>query len=70
MQGLLAGILFLSVPAVVVPPWARANHVTSVVHDHTSILAMDERKWNAVLHTLTPLGAALIDANPLTTHRD
>jgi phospholipase C len=34
------------VPAVVVSPWSRADHVTSVVHDHTSILAMAERKWN------------------------
>jgi phospholipase C len=34
------------VPAVVVSPWSRANHVTSVVHDHTSILKMVERKWN------------------------
>jgi phospholipase C len=28
------------VPAVVVSPWSRPDHVTSVVHDHTSILAM------------------------------
>jgi phospholipase C len=34
------------VPAVVVSPWSRPDHVTSVVHDHTSILAMVERKWN------------------------
>jgi phospholipase C len=34
------------VPAVVVSPWSRPGHVTSVVHDHTSILAMIERKWN------------------------
>ncbi len=33
------------VPAVVVSPWSRPDHV-SVVHDHTSILAMVERKWN------------------------
>jgi phospholipase C len=38
------------VPAVVVSPWSRPDHVTSVTHDHTSILAMVERKWN-----LTPL---------------
>jgi hypothetical protein len=29
-----------------------------------------QRHRNTVLHTLTPLGAALIDANPLTTDRD
>ncbi|HAM03497.1 MAG TPA: hypothetical protein DCQ30_14925, partial [Acidimicrobiaceae bacterium] len=34
------------VPAVVVSPYARKDHVTHVVHDHTSILAMVERKWN------------------------
>jgi phospholipase C len=42
------------VPAVVVSPWSRPGHVTSVVHDHTSILAMVERKWNL----------------PAMTHRD
>jgi hypothetical protein len=35
-------------------PWARADHVTSIVHDHTSILARVERKWNL----------------PAMTHRD
>jgi phospholipase C len=34
------------VPAVVVSPHARPNDVTNVVHDHTSILATIERKWN------------------------
>jgi phospholipase C len=47
------------VPAVVVSPWARANHVTSVVHDHTSILAMVERKWN--LPAMTHRDAAAAD---------
>ena len=47
------------VPAVVVSPWSRANHVTSVVHDHTSILAMAERKWN--LPALTHRDAAAHD---------
>jgi len=47
------------VPAVVVSPWSRANHVTSVVHDHTSILAMAERKWN--LPALTHRDAAAND---------
>jgi phospholipase C len=42
------------VPAVVVSPWSRPHHVTSVAHDHTSILAMVERKWNL----------------PAMTHRD
>jgi phospholipase C len=47
------------VPAVVVSPWSRPNHVTSVLHDHTSILAMLERKWN--LPPLTHRDAAASD---------
>jgi phospholipase C len=47
------------VPAVVVSPWVRADHVTSVVHDHTSILAMVERKWN--LPAMTHRDAAAAD---------
>ena len=34
------------VPAVVVSPWSRPHAVTNVVHDHTSILAIIEQKWN------------------------
>jgi phospholipase C len=34
------------VPSVVVSPYAKPGYVTSVVHDHTSILATLERKWN------------------------
>jgi phospholipase C len=34
------------VPAIVVGPYARPNHVSHVVHDHTSVLALLERKWN------------------------
>jgi phospholipase C len=47
------------VPAVVVSPWSRPGHVTSVVHDHTSILAMVERKWN--LPAMTRRDAAAAD---------
>jgi phospholipase C len=46
------------VPAVVISPWSRRNHVTSVVHDHTSILAMLERKWNLPPLTHRDAGAA------------
>ena len=46
------------VPAVVVSPWAKRNHVTSTVHDHTSILAMVERKWNLPAMTLRDANAA------------
>ncbi len=34
------------VPAVVVSPFAKRDHVSHVIYDHTSILAMVERKWN------------------------
>ena len=34
------------VPLFVISPWARANYVSRVVQDHTSILAFIERKWN------------------------
>jgi phospholipase C len=36
----------LRVPAVVVSPWARPGQVCDTVHDHTSVLAFLERKWN------------------------
>src|SRR5207253_3289081 len=42
------------VPAVVVSGYARPRAVTNVVHDHTSILATIEAKWNL----------------PAMTHRD
>jgi phospholipase C len=34
------------VPSVVVSPYARRNHVSHVLYDHTSVLAFVERKWN------------------------
>ncbi len=46
------------VPSVVVSPFARPNWVTSVVHDHTSILAMVERKWNLPALTYRDANAA------------
>jgi phospholipase C len=53
------------VPAVVVSPYARRNHVSHVLYDHTSILAMIERKWN--LPALTYRDA---NANDLTGFLD
>ena len=44
------------VPAVVVSPYSRPHAVTNVVHDHTSILATIEHKWN--LPPLTKRDAA------------
>jgi phospholipase C len=36
----------MRVPAVVVSPWAKRDYVSSVVHDHTSILSFVEHKFN------------------------
>jgi phospholipase C len=48
----------LRVPAVVVSPWARRDHVSNVVHDHTSVLAFVERKWNLPAMTYRDANAA------------
>ena len=34
------------VPTIVVSPWAKADHVSHTVYDHTSILRLVETKWN------------------------
>jgi phospholipase C len=34
------------VPAIVASPYSKPNAVTNVVHDHTSVLATIESKWN------------------------
>jgi phospholipase C len=47
------------VPAVVVSPFARPGYVSHVVHDHTSVLKLIERKWN--LPPLTARDAAADD---------
>jgi phospholipase C len=46
------------VPAVIVSPYAKPDHVTSTVYDHTSILKLIERKWN-----LPPLTRRDAEAN-------
>ena len=33
-------------PAIVVSPFAQPGLVTDVIHDHTSVLATIEHKWN------------------------
>ena len=53
------------VPCLVASPFAKPGHVSSVVYDHTSILATIEHKWN--LPALTRRDAA---ANPLTDFLD
>jgi phospholipase C len=53
------------VPMFVVSPWARANYVSRVVQDHTSILAFIERKWNLPALTLRDA-----NAHPMTDYFD
>jgi phospholipase C len=53
------------VPAVVISPYSLPNWVTHTVFDHTSILAMIERKWN--LPAMTYRDA---NANDLTDFLD
>lgn len=60
------------VPAIVVSPYSRPGAVTDVVHDHTSVLATIENKWNLpaltdrdanasdVMDFLDPANAALL----------
>ncbi len=48
------------VPAVVVSPYSRANAVTDVVHDHTSVLATIEAKWNLPALTYRDANAATV----------
>ncbi|MDR3418543.1 MAG: alkaline phosphatase family protein [Nevskia sp.] len=53
------------VPSVVVSAYARRDHVSHVLHDHTSVLALVQRKWN--LPALTWRDA---NANDLTDFLD
>ena len=53
------------VPLLVISPWARADYVSRVVQDHTSILAFIERKWN-----LPALSFRDANAHPLTDYFD
>jgi phospholipase C len=53
------------VPCLVASPFAKPGHVSSVVYDHTSVLATIEHKWN--LPALTRRDAA---ASPLTDFVD
>jgi phospholipase C len=53
------------VPSIVISPYAKRDHVSHVVYDHTSVLAFVERKWN--LPALTYRDA---NANDLTDFID
>jgi phospholipase C len=48
------------VPAVVASPYAKPNAVTDVVHDHTSVLATIEAKWNLPALTYRDANAATV----------
>jgi phospholipase C len=48
------------VPAVVVSPYSRPNAVSDVVHDHTSVLATIEAKWNLPALTYRDANAATV----------
>jgi phospholipase C len=45
------------VPAIVVSPYSKPGGVTNVIHDHTSVLATIERKWNLPALTLRDANA-------------
>ena len=53
------------VPTVVVSPWARANYVSNIVQDHTSITAFIEHKWNLPAMTFRDA-----NAQPMTDYFD
>ena len=58
------------VPAVIVSPYARPDHVCSEVFDHTSVLKLLQQKWNLPALTArdaaanSPLGALDLTAPP------
>ncbi|RFU36318.1 hypothetical protein B7463_g113, partial [Scytalidium lignicola] len=45
------------VPAMVISPWSKKNHVSHMVYDHTSILALLETKWNLPAMTMRDANA-------------
>ena len=48
------------VPAVVASPYSKPNAVTDVLHDHTSVLATIEAKWNLPALTYRDANAATV----------
>jgi phospholipase C len=53
------------VPLFVVSPHARANYVSNIVQDHTSVTAFIERKWNLPAMTFRDA-----NAHPMTDYFD
>jgi len=67
-----SGVVFnrygFRVPSGIVSPYARPNYVSSVVHDHTSILKLIETKWNLPALTFRDAHADdLLDSVDLTS---
>ena len=50
-------------PTIVISPWAKPRYVSRVVHDHTSITAFIERKWNLPAMTFRDA-----NAHPMTNY--
>jgi phospholipase C len=48
------------VPAVIASPYAKPNAVTDAIHDHTSVLATIEAKWNLPALTYRDANAATV----------
>jgi phospholipase C len=48
------------VPAIVASPYSKPHAVTNVVHDHTSVLATIEAKWNLPALTYRDANAATV----------
>jgi hypothetical protein len=48
------------VPAVLVSPYSKPTGVTNLVHDHTSVLATIEHKWNLPALTYRDANAATV----------
>ena len=61
------------VPSIVVSAYAKPDHVSHAVYDHTSILAMIERKWNLPALTYRDANANdltdFLDLSALASHR-
>ncbi len=49
------------VPGIVASPYSKPNGVTNVVHDHTSVLATIEKKWNLPALTYRDANAKTVE---------
>ena len=52
------------VPGIVASPYSKPNAMTNVVHDHTSVLATIEAKWNLPALTYRDANANTVDGLP------